>query len=68
MEQAKNLVEGKFHEEEDDDDADPLAFDNSKNTNSNNEELNLQSRLERFQRAFEEILSMDSGKKEDEID
>lgn len=67
MEQAKKLLEGKFHEEEDDDD-DPLAFDNKHNPYADNEELSLQNRLERFQRAFDEILNMDPGRKEDEID
>ena len=75
MEHAQKLLEGNFHEEDDDcDHEDPLHLighchgHNSIYGQSSTDRMDFQSRLERFQRAFEDIQNMDEGKKEDEID
>ena len=65
MEMSAKLLEGKFHDE-DEDDGDPLTFENTKVVYAN-EEDQIRSKLERFQRAYNEIMEAPDERNEDEI-
>lgn len=47
MEMSKKLLEGKFHDEEEDD-GDPLTFQNDNKVVYTNEEDRIKSKLEKF--------------------
>ena len=65
MEMAGKLLDGKFHDEEEDD-GDPLTFEQTKVVYAN-EEDQIRSKLERFQRAYQEIMDQPDERNEDQI-
>ena len=66
MEMSKKLLDGKFHDEEEDD-GDPLTFENHNKTSYANEEDRIRSKLEGFKNAFQEIMDAPEERHEDEI-
>lgn len=67
MEMSKKLLEGKFHDEEEDD-GDPLTFDQSNKITYANEEDRIKSKLEKFVNAYNEIMEAPPDERnEDEI-
>lgn len=63
---SKKLLDGKFHDE-DEDDGDPLTFDNQNKVAYANEEDRIRSKLEGFKNAFQEIMDAPEERNEDEI-
>ena len=63
---SKKLLDGKFRDEEEDD-GDPLTFESNSKVIYANEEDRIRSKLEGFQKAYQEIMDAPDEKNEDEI-